>query len=546
MERSIPRPRLPRAWIAMGLLPALAVQAHSAPATRAMDELIGRVVAVLDCGHGAALPRDISLVIDEIDTEGTATGRRFHLEDASVIMIIEMAQHLLFADLAGDEVLARDIAVRFEDVVIQRRESDGRPRNIIASMGRVYPDHRSLPTGYEYRMINPGCPEPDFHRRYVRVPVIHGRPELGSFDLYYELCGDFDPDGPTVIVPTDGQRMLPQVGWTDRYRQIFDTSLNIVTYEYRGMPCSSIPGLEPGATDWSLAAMALHSDQVVEDIEMIRRDLLGDRKINILGGSGTAMIGLKYLARYHEHVEKAFLMSVLKDAQGSSEAGNRYLAQFLEIHDLERTLADIIASGIVASDQLLFLIQRLLYNDQEQVVHLLSALADGDLTHFEELTGRLGTVDHFLRSAQRYRPWTVVFMHETNLRTAAGTVFDINEPFFRMAEPLLQLAEQGGAVGPVFDVPDLEAITTEVLLVGGTLDQIAPIDEMMRILERLPNASFAVFEAYHCLDGPPESRQARNDLVDLFFLHGKDSPELLDYLSREGPGSRFLEIRPGR
>jgi pimeloyl-ACP methyl ester carboxylesterase len=485
------------------LLVAYVTISAPASAVEQMAELTVRVTDVLAGPDGSRLPGHIRLEVAEIAEDGQAIGRRLEVGDFYVILVLELTHHVLFADMAAPELAALGLTARFTDVTIRSGAFGGGERDVIVGVGRIYPAHPRSAVGHDYRALNPGCPEPDFHRRYIRVPVAYDRPEWGEFDLYYELCSDFDESRPTIIVPTDGQRMLSQVGWADRYKEIFATSLNVVTYEYRGMPCSPIAGLEPGTTDWWRAAVALHSDQVVEDIERIRQDLLGDRNVNILGGSGTAMIGLKYLSRYGRHVDRALLMSLFKDARGSSEAGNRFLADFLRDHDLTRVFARLVADSPVAVDQLLFLMQRLLYADQQRVVRLIEQLDAGERTLFDELTAELGTVANFVESAQRYRPWTVVFMHETNLPSAADGEPDINAPFYLIGEPLARLVERRQLPPLFFDVTGLEHIDTEVLLIGGTLDPVAPIDETMRIHHRLPNSSFAIFAAQHCLDGPP-------------------------------------------
>lgn len=137
------------------------------------------------------------------------------------------------------------------------------------------------------------------------MPVSYQNPDGETFLLYYELCSDFDESRPTVIIPTDAQRSLSQVGWADKYKEMFELEeYNTVTFEYRGMYASGIPEVSNPGLDWSRAYQILNSDNAVEDIERIRRDLMGDRQVFILGGSGTAMMGLKYISRYPQNVKK--------------------------------------------------------------------------------------------------------------------------------------------------------------------------------------------------------------------------------------------------
>jgi len=387
------------------------------------------------------------------------------------------------------------------------------------------------------------CPEPDFHHRYIEVPVCYTHPDRGVFRLYYEINSDFDPHRPTVIIPTDGQRSESLVGWADKYKDMFGLTCNVITHEYRGMPCGRIQEIGEERIDWKKACEDLNTDNAVEDIERIRRDLLGDRKAFLLGGSGTAMMGLKYLSKYHRHIERAFLMSFFKDAEASSRSGLEFFDSFLQQHKLETEFAAVMKRPDIAPEQFLFLVQRLLYFDQDATRELIEKTARGDMSLVSEWEPKLGTVDDFIRSARESQPWTVVFMYETNIEPREPGKPDINYPFFTMAAPLNELAARGLIPTRRFDVENLEAISTEILLVGGTLDQVAPLSDLQAIHERLPDSRLAVFEAYHCLQVPAEAKKCRGGLIDVFFRHGHDSDELRRFLNEAGPESRFLELR---
>lgn len=504
-----------------------------------LSQLEGKIVDVVkkrDCGK----IHDIYLKIERTKSKEDDSSNHYFVDDFFMVFLIENEHSLIFSDYISDDISHKNITVKFEDVVVKQKKINGESQKLITSVNKFFPDYPESESSYTYQNINPGCPEPDYYHRYIEVPLSYDHPEWGEFDLYYELCSDYEEGKPTVMVPTDGQRTFSQVGWADKYKESFDTSFNVVTYEYRGMYCSDIPEFQKKGRDWSRIYESLHSDNVVEDIERIRKDLLGDKKMPILGGSGTAMMGLKYLSKYHQKVERAFLMSFFKDAQGSSESGIQYFNEFLKKKDLEKDYSEILRKRNVEIEQLLFLIQRLLYFDQKKAAELIKEVSQDDLTLYKKWTDRFGTVDYFIRSAQKYRPWVVVFMYETNIQTSEGKTPDINYPFLKEAEPLTKLAEKGVISKEKFDIPNLENISTEVLLVGGTLDQVAPIEETLRIHKQLPHSRFAVFKAYHCLDRPPEAKKARNDLVDLFFSYGSESEELKNYLEKEGPEGHFL------
>ena len=468
----------------------------------------------------------------------------FAVNDWVVVFLLEQTHKILLSDWLDGLPDEPGIGIRLEEAVVAAG-SDAADPVAIVSAGRIFPDWPDSDIAYARSDFDSGMPAPAYWHRYIDVPVDHRDPTRGRFDLYYELCSDFDPDKPTVLVPTDGQRSSSQVGWADRYKAMFGLDGNTVTYEYRGMACSRIAAVSDPGTDWRTLYDILNSDQVVGDIEAIRRDLLGEGRIDVLGGSGTAMIGLKYMARYPHSVRRAFLMSFFKDAVASSEAGVGYFQRFLDDSGQRDAFAAALDREGVSPRQLRFLVQRLLYFDETEVKALIGELAEGCFERYGKYTDMLGTSDFLIRSARKYRPWTVVFMFETNVETSVPKSLDINEPFLEMAAPLAA-AMGGGRSGtpPVFDITGLDRIDAEVLLVAGTLDQVAPLEEMQRLHRLIPGSRLAVFEAYHCLQNPDAARAARNGLADFYFTVGDDATVLSEFLQSGAPENGFLRLEP--
>jgi pimeloyl-ACP methyl ester carboxylesterase len=526
--------------------PAPAAAASPAPATLHADTLHDLHAHVIDL-----LPSPDATGVNDFFVVLEAAPWRYLVDDFHLVFLIEHSHGLLFADSLAADLSTAQLRVRLTGVEVEERQVNGQPARVIVAADSLYPDWPASPRGFALAEIDPGCPAPDFHHRYVRVPVSYDHPEWGTFELYYELSSDFDPSRPTVIVPTDGQRTFSQVGWADRYRQMFGLSQNVATYEYRGMHCAPIPGLLRPERDWGRAYEALKLANVVEDIERIRRDLPGDGPTYVLGGSGTAMVGLEYLAKYHEHIDRAFLMSLMKDAEASSVAGVDFFRRFLAEHHLADEWAAIRAAASspgeppahpLSLEQVLFLVQRLLYHDQDEAAALIREVAAGQPERYDRWTAQLGSVDFFVRSAQRYRPWAVVFMWETNVPTAPPGEVDINGPFLAMGRPVADLVGRGAVTGRQYRLTGLEDVSTEVLLLAGTRDQVVPVEETDRIHRALPDSRFAIFEAYHTLAGPPEARAARNRIAELFFRHGFRSAEVQEFLASD-EASGLVEVR---
>ncbi len=461
-------------------------------------------------------------------------------DDFFIITAIEQHYGIFFEDFAGRDISHLDMRLILKNIGLITITHNKRKMSKIDS-GDSTCIRLNSDDEIKYSDINPGRPEPDFYHRYIDVPVDYKDKDSKTFKLYYELSTDYDPSKPIVIVPADGQRFYSQAGWADRYKNIFNLdSFNVVTFEYRGMYLSRIEELKKG--DWQEAYRILNTDNAVEDIEMIRRDLAGEGRVNILGGSGIAMMGLKYISKYRNYVDRAFLMSFFRDAKGSSEAGNRYFKRFLEKNGLNADFKRVLSDPSADIPQLLYMVQRLLYNDSDEAALLIRDTAEKRMKRFEKNRKKFGSVDFFVRFYQKYCPWSVVFMYETNIPEEPETGYDINYPYLKFGEPLIELEKKGSVRFKPFCIDSLEKVRTEILLIGGTLDQVAPLEETERIYRDLPNSRFAVFEAYHCLQVLPETRKCRNDIASLFFQYGLYSEELENYLKINGSVGGFIKF----
>jgi len=374
--------------------------------------------------------------------------------------------------------------------------------------------------------------------RRIEVPLNWADPSEGTFSLYYEVDSAYDPGRPTVMVPCDPQQSESWEGAADRMRRDMGIEDNVVVFQYRGTHASAIPRL---GNDWVAAYRWLHTRNGVEDMDAVRRDLLGDDGVlRLAGGSGLAMMGLMYLVTYHRHVDRAFLMGLYHQAAAGCRAVEEFLDDFLARHGLQDAFAAAMAEGRARKRQLFHLLQRLLYSDQDKARRLVAEVGAGDLSLYRSESERLGDVDEFIAEVQRRWPQTVVFMYETNVPPPDGRVDGINEPFLAMGAPLWDLARQGLVPDEHMDVRGLGAVGTDVLLVAGTRDQVCPIELMTSIYDDMPAARLLVLHAYHCLVRQPE-RRAR--LLNTFFRFGGASEALRDLLRSDDFAEVFVELR---
>ena len=484
--------------------------------------LKGRVVGLLEIPQ--RLPSQLPPILLE-----DATGCKLAVAHQPTLRAVEESLGSFFDEMSVAALTT--VEVELEGVTTEERSFDGATYRTVTDVRKA--------NGKDVH--DPGSPEADERHRYLEVPLSYDQPDLGTFKLYYELSSDFDPRKRTVLIPADPQQTSSWVGAADRNKGFFGVDLNVVVFQYRGAFASPVSGLE-GAQgyDWRKAYTILNARAAVEDMERIRIDLLGeDGRLFLAGGSGLATMGLLYLQKYHSHVDRALLMSFYVDAEVGSRATDAFFQGFLEETGLRETFHSVLAIEGVEQAQLYHLLQRLLYSSQERARELLERTAAGDLTVYREETATHGRVDYFVRSVHRYWPQVAVFMYETNVPAKRG-VPDINSPFLDMGEPIARLVREGELNGGFMKAGGLDRISTEVLLVAGTKDQVTPVEVTAQIHRSLPNSRLAVFDAYHCL---ATENDRRGRLINTFFAAGSRSQELDELLRSDEFEGFFLELR---
>jgi pimeloyl-ACP methyl ester carboxylesterase len=134
----------------------------------------------------------------------------------------------------------------------------------------------------------------------------------GRADLFYEFGAPFNPKKRTVLLVADGQQFYVQPGAAARLqKQLFGPNVNVVGLVTRGSTPAFVKAtLGPdGKVDWARAWRLFNSMQWIEDIESVRRAVVGDAQIMLYGRSGGAYLVHQYLAAHAEHVSRAFTQS---------------------------------------------------------------------------------------------------------------------------------------------------------------------------------------------------------------------------------------------
>ncbi len=178
----------------------------------------------------------------------------------------------------------------------------------------------------------------DNRHHYIDFPLDHRDPSLGTFRGFYLLSSRFKSSDNVTFVLTDGQMEL--VG-TQTDFDFFDALFGDTPYVLigvRGQAPTLLPEVHKnGATDYALAMKLYGSDQQVEDIETVRRDmqrrglLPADGRINVFGASGAGVLAQQYVSVHGSHVNRLLLEST-GAPDLAQEAGLSYSPRFREFN----------------------------------------------------------------------------------------------------------------------------------------------------------------------------------------------------------------------
>lgn len=147
------------------------------------------------------------------------------------------------------------------------------------------------------------------HAQQVLVPYDHHLPYSRKIEIQVEFLNEFDTDRETVFLLEDAfdELFIP-------FQQLLDfsESSNFVLIKGRKNNEELKRGvMHSGKPDYQLAYRLFNQDQVARDIEVIRKELLGDKQVILLGYSSAAMVLQHYLSLYPQRVSRMISVNPL-------------------------------------------------------------------------------------------------------------------------------------------------------------------------------------------------------------------------------------------
>ncbi|MCY0991732.1 hypothetical protein OV203_31610 [Nannocystis sp. ILAH1] len=390
---------------------------------------------------------------------------------------------------------------------------------------------------------------PDDRHRYLVLPIDHTAPERGSYKGFYLLSPGFRRGAPVVFLLTDGQMELVN---THPDFAFFDKLFGEVSYVLIGVR-GHAPTLFPevyrddGSLDLATAMALYGSDQQVEDIEAVRRDLERsgdlppDSRIAIFGASGAGVLAQQYLAKHGRHVTRTILQ-VTGAPDLARSRGETFTPAFAEFHpEGAALLRACLRNGDVDTAGLSYVLYQLARARPDARQAQRELLQDGCSALLYRIRPQysLALMKFMMRApsaaAAKVR-WHELAGHDL-ARYAPGRPETINLMYEFAAEVLGEFRE----MAPKEFQIDRAGFDGEVLVISGTEDVVFSTAIGRALAEAYPNARLALFEDCHRLslheDYYRELRAAflTGGFGSSAFQRLYDDPRQLDRPARPSP-----------
>lgn len=346
----------------------------------------------------------------------------------------------------------------------------------------------------------------------VTVPIDWADPASPRVDLGYELGADFDPAKPTVVFVTDGQQFRVARGrMKDIQAGTFGGGFNVVGIYGRGAeePFQKAATREDGSVDWVRAWTIFRAEQWVEDVEAVRRAVLGaDGKVALYGASGGALLAHQYVAAHGDRVIRVFTAASV-EPWVAGDLGIDTDRFEDEITPEDRTkLREALAQGSVDRDLAMMLLQRQNFfvppaSLAKERSELIAAIATGDSARMEALRKdyQVDAVRKLIDSprgiAIRVREYEFAVPAGEVARLASGRIAPDLEVHVTSARPLLDLHAAGKIPAPQFDATGCHRFEGEVLVLAGLRDHTVDWRTSIAVAARYPRGRLLLVDDDH-------------------------------------------------
>ncbi|MGO9326067.1 MAG: alpha/beta fold hydrolase [Terracidiphilus sp.] len=342
----------------------------------------------------------------------------------------------------------------------------------------------------------------------IDVPFDRQSPGIGTFALQYELGRAFNPAKATVFVIADGQQFYVRQGAVASLQaELFGDQFNVVGIIGRASNSQVMGKIRTGGNvDWPLAYRILRAEEWVDDIEAVRKALVGNSgQISLYGRSGGGLLVDQYLAKYPEHVRTAFTQAAANrfiDADFSLNSDHFWEEIGQYDRSLQSALLRIIAAHPDDRDRIILLLQRQNFfvpaaQLNQARAELIHALASGEDEKVADYSKRFQVEQVLEQLRDAANPAANVRLYEfyaplsslldQNGKYSSGRINPDIEVMRMFADPLLKLANEGRIQSPTMNLSNLNHVGGSVYLLAGVYDHTADYRSQIALASHFPN-----------------------------------------------------------
>lgn len=391
----------------------------------------------------------------------------------------------------------------------------------------------------------------------LSVPVDHTDPSAGTTEIHYEFGADFSPEKPTVFVIADAQQFYVRKGAVASLQAtLLDSTFNVVGIIGRNNNANlrALVTDSPGKVDWVRAHRIFSWQQYVNDIEEVRKQVVGPSgNIFLYGQSGGGLLIHQYLSLYGNHVEKAFTGASVnysldarlgirhdkfwEEATGGNQGFGEKMKKLLADSTLDREIIAMLFQRqhfFVTPDSL----------DQARN-HLLGVLLAGDQESIERYKEQyqINALREMISSdfgiPIRVRVFEFLFPLLEGLELGPEALHPNVENMYFSTLPLVEkyLSQEIHPVEMPFE--NLHNLNTKVFVLAGRWDHTADYRSQIALASGYPDHLLFLADDNHTFNALKQDGQYQNLVVA--FFHSESIREMKELLKREFGKYRWRE-----
>lgn len=334
----------------------------------------------------------------------------------------------------------------------------------------------------------------------IQVPMDHFNSGSRKISIEYSISGSFDSSKLTVFYLEDPVDSV--FGYLNIPIQLTD-QFNLVSIKGRYQSRDLNDFFENRkAPDWDMKYNLLNQKQVAEDVELIRRELLGNEKVTLLGYSSSASVLHYYLSLYPDQVSTMISISpMFFDVEENLSFWNQFsfIEEKVEKLNSDRALdfayfshSDFFNSSKSIKDSLLVL--------------ALNQFKADKISGFSKL--------QFKSISLRVRAFELIYNTSPFSETTSKTL----ESFLRAALPIFQTFKEKPFLVYGLNFDKWLEFEGKVVLIGGAFDLLLNPKILDVLAEFYPNSTLIQLKDGHALK-VFQSSPYYSDFLEAFILN---------------------------